>query len=720
MATNDTLPQQIRDGDDWFLGFASRLDPGNLPDKMLQASQNMRLQRGTGTIRLGAKRLNGYVTDNGIGSLRSTSVYTDPSTGDDFILMVLSSGFLLCYPDGSVYKYINFTYSANVNPVGAKYPIINLGSEVQAIQALNKVYILRGAATTPAAAVTFTNAAISNGTWGTFTVSGFPFRKWLALPYVTDTYEGTITITIPRDHGFQIGDVIEVFSPTSFSTVITAITNTTIVANYNPNLPAFPGNISFMLYDDVYNTEFIVQSTHQPHFNGTYPVQNPATILTTGQVTFHYFNNTGQPIDAHTNQTGMTLLQARSPIVWDGVSTTASPVNQTTFMNSTTAQVPPADFGIYFQNRLVLKTSDHYIAVSDILSDTFDMQLNNFNINLGSGDDIIGFLPWIESQFLVFMRRAIYIAFIETTNYISGPPGVNSSITVVTNEVGCLSRRSIVNAGQFVFFLSPKGVHMLTPQLDLKLLGNTQPLSEPIADFFDAINYTTAHHAAAAYYNNRFYISIPWKGSEYNSQNPTWSYNNRIAVYNTLNQQWESIDSYQSDMFVDEFFTCSYGSERRLMAGCRIWAGWLQVDVFNPILSPGVALFEEVQNFDEWSYSYVDPNYIVVPTSISGIIRTREYMFESLNEKRFLRAQIQTNNIAGDRVQIYVNVHDFDAREMVMDYTFEQGTDATLRPRIALRGSAIDVEVKILSGSPSIKAVQVTGINTDRALISQE
>jgi hypothetical protein len=407
----------------------------------------------------------------------------------------------------------------------------------------------------------------------------------------------------------------------------------------------------------------------------------------------------------------MTALQAKSPIVWDGVSATASPVNQTAFMTSTTAKVPPADFGIYFQNRLVLKTSDHYIAVSDILSDTFDMQLNNFNINLGSGDDIIGFLPWIESQFLVFMRRAIYIAFVQTTNYISGPPGVDSSITVVTNEVGCLSRRSIVNAGQFVFFLSPKGVHMLTPQLDLKLLGNTQPLSEPIADFFDALNYTTAFHSAAAYYNNRFYISVPWNNS---------TYNNRIAVYNTLNQQWESIDSYQSSMAVDEFFTCSYGNERRLMAGCRIWAGWRQGDAINPALSPGVALFEEIEDFDEWSYVYVPPNYVISPSAIYGLIKTREYMFDSLGEKRFTRAQVQTSNVSGDRIQITANAYDPDAQEMILDYTFEGGTHTTLRPRVALRGSAIDIEVQILSGSPSVKTVSVTGITTDRQMISQE
>jgi hypothetical protein len=712
MATNDTLPQQIKDGDDWFLGFASRLDPGNLPEKMLQASQNMRLQRGTATIRKGAKRLNGFVQDNRIADLRSTTVYTDPDTGEDFILMVLGGGMLLCYQDGTVYKYIDFTYSANVNPSTAAYPIINIGTETQAIQALDKVYILRGSATTPAAAVTFTNTAIAPSTWGTFTVIGFPWRKFLALPYVTNVGAGTVTITIPRDHGFVIGDVLEVFSPVQFSTTITAITNTTIVVNYNGLLPSTPGNISFMLYTDVYGTELIIQSTHDSRFNGTYPIQNPATILTTGNVVLHHFNNTGTNIGVHTNQTGMTALQAKSPIVWDGVSATASPVNQVNVMTGTTANVPPADFGLYFQNRLILKTSNHFIAASDILSDTFDMQLNNFNINLGSGDDIIGFLPWIESQFLVFMRRAIYIAFIETTNYLTGPPGAKSSITVVTNEVGCLARRTIVNAGQFVFFLSPKGVHMLTPQLDLKLIGNTQPLSEPIADFFDAINYTTAFHSCAAYYNNRFYISIPWNGSVYN---------NRLAVYNTLNQQWESIDSYQTDMYVDEFFACAYGNERRLMAGCRIWAGIFEdTDAGNPALSPGVALFEEVEGLDQWSYVYQDPNYVIQSSPINGLIKTREYMFDSLGEKRFTRAQVQTSNIAADRIQITASAYDPDAQEMILDYTFEGGTHTTLRPRVALRGSAIDIEVQILSGSPSVKTVSVTGITTDRQMISQE
>ena len=47
----------IRDGDQGFVGFASRLNPLTLPAGMLQDSVNMRLDRGVAQTRKGAKRL---------------------------------------------------------------------------------------------------------------------------------------------------------------------------------------------------------------------------------------------------------------------------------------------------------------------------------------------------------------------------------------------------------------------------------------------------------------------------------------------------------------------------------------------------------------------------------------------------------------------------------------------------------------------------------------
>jgi hypothetical protein len=720
MPQQDSSSGELIDGDDWFLGFASRLDPGNLPEKMLQAAENIRLQRGTASCRLGALRISGTINATTpvvaqYGAYRHTGVYVDPNNGYEYILVVTEASISLLYQDGTLYRDIRFAQqTGGAVPDQNSNPIIFLGSEVQAIQALDKVYLLRGSSENDFAQITFTNSAIPNNTWGTFTVTNYQISRWTSKPFVSSG--NNVVITIDRNHGFSVGDRLQTYAGSNNSfypivLVVSSTTETTISCNNISGLPVTTGTISFARYNDIFHNEFIIQvpDTAHDHFNGTYAVQNPTVNgMLSGTFTFQYFNNTGNNVSANTNHLAF-ILEAKSPIVWDGVSDYAYPVQQVNSMTGTTANVPPADFGIYFQNRLVLRIGNHYIAVSDILSDTFDMQLNNFNINVGSGDSIVGFLPWIENQFLVFMTKSIYVAYIETTSYISGPPGANSSITVVTNEIGCLARRTIVNAGQFVFFLSAKGVHMLTPQLDLKLIGNTVPLSEPVADFFEKLNYTKANHSCAVYFSNRFYITIPWNNSEYN---------NRTLVYNTLNQSWESIDIYQDDMYIDEYFICAYGNQRKLMAGCRIWSGNMQGDIVYPTLASGIALFDDVPGYDMFTLEGIPPTPF--PSHIDGYIRTREYMFSSLSEKKFTRSQIQFNNTQNDRVRVVANTHDPDTTEELTDYIFELSQDSTIRSRIATRGTTIDLSLYILSGTPSIKTITVSAFGTDRKMISQE
>ena len=250
---------------------------------------------------------------------------------------------------------------------------------------------------------------------------------------------------------------------------------------------------------------------------------------------------------------------------------------------------------------------------------------------------------------------------------------------------------------------------MLTPQLDLKLIGNTVPLSEPVADFFEKLNYTKANHSCAAYFSNRFYITIPWNNSDYN---------NRTLVYNTLNQAWESIDIFQSDMYIDEYFICAYGNQRRLMAGCRIWSGDTQGDAVYPTLASGIALMEQQSGYDIFTLAGSPP--ALVSSHIDGYARTREYMFSSLVEKKFTRSQIQFNNTQNDRVRVVANTHDPDTVEELNDYTFSTGVDSTIRSRIATRGTSIDLSLYILSGTPSIKTITVSAFGTDRRMISQE
>lgn len=451
------------------------------------------------------------------------------------------------------------------------------------------------------------------------------------------------------------------------------------------------------------------------------------TVTGTNTFTFQYTNNTGVTYAARTTQAGWTARRGLPPLIWeDGLAAVTFAQQKFTvdagLVTGITQSVPCADFGLYFQNRLILKYGDYQMLVSDILSEQCDTTLNNFVINTGGNDSIVGVLPWVQDQFLVFMTNSIYVVYVETDNFAAdSPPGAQSSTTVVTTEIGCLARRSIVSAGQFVFFLSANGVHMLTPQLDLKLLGNTLPLSEPIADFFDTVNFDAVQNSVAAYYNNRFYIAMP-TGSA--------TRNDRILVYNTLNQAWESIDYYPTGLFSDNLILSAYINQRRLMIITN-FAGSGQYG--------GVFLSEQEVEGDEFNTSNATPEipFTLLPKStqvvestlipstqnfvhIPASVKTREYTFGGTAEKRFSRGEFQFNNVQNDFVQIETNTHDPDVTETVLEYSFSGTTDGTLRPRIAARGASIDCTISFVVGRPSLKSAAVYAIAASRPMISQE
>jgi hypothetical protein len=118
------------------------------------------------------------------------------------------------------------------------------------------------------------------------------------------------------------------------------------------------------------------------------------------------------------------------------------------------------------------------------------------------------------------------------------PDDINTTVSrleLLTDEIGCSARRSIATAGQFVYFLSDAGVYRLDTRLDLKLRGDTKPLSEPIADQVARIQPAGAEYAVGLWHDNRYWLAAPVDGADVN---------NALFVYSALNEQWESIDEY--------------------------------------------------------------------------------------------------------------------------------------------------------------------------------
>lgn len=733
------MPQeQISDGDDMFVGFASRLDPGNLKPTLLQSSYNMRLQRGIAQPRKGTKRLTRSEL-NGL-TMVGSGLYLDDQGRENIVQVFTDRMYLFSPPQAATPSNLSVAYTF---PTGRT---ITSSDVCDVVQALDKIYIFRGKYDETVFTATESNPQILNGA------------------------TGIITVTTINPHGYSSGNEVTV--------------------RYNV------GN------DPRYG------------ITGNYVI----TVTSPTVFTFEWQNTTGSTLIAYTSNTGWTTQRGKPPLIWTAGSLSLQAAPQRNLVSGATVtgittSFPCADFGIYFQNRMVMMTNRYVVAASDILSEQTDLTLNSFTINDGGNDTIVGVLPWVNSQFLVFMTKSIFVCYIDPLYDPNVPGSVDESqTTVVTTEIGCLSRRSIVSAGQFVFFLSSNGVQMLTPQLDLKLLGNTLPLSESISDFFDNMNYSQASKAVSAYYNNRFYLAVPWNiagkatiecpvflpgqtktitvsnligfelqsgiaysieidkpeslaSSDYDflfgqktvtatglnsftytatavvavpvaifnatSVAKVETRNTRTLVYNTLNQAWESIDSYPNGLFSDNLITCAYVNQRRLM----IMTNFNGTTQFG-----GVFLTEENPNGDEFTAtiggSPILPFNLIPQTSeiaestiiesiqsfsrISASLRTREYMMGSLSEKRFSRCEYQFNNVQNDSVSINVTTHDPDSTETVLDYTFSGVTDGTLRPRIAARGCSVETTINFVTGRPALKSVSLHAIVASRPMISQE
>lgn len=732
------------DSDNNFIGFSSRLDPSNLKPGFSQSSRNMRLQRGTAQPRKGCERL----TDDALNlNMQSGSGYYVNAAGQDNVVMMFTDGIVLyntqtntfsqkyTFPAGrflpigqttkqtySTGTYTEYPVTIPPSPPITHYTGFAIVPTTIGINIGDKITV---GFTTTDAVLSYTDFTVKNVTNNNIvfydeTSNPFPFyfNFNISLTVNSFSFEPEIVQALDKLYIFRGAAGPKITATVSNPQITNGATVTVTVTTVTPHGLRVGSEVNIIDTTTPYQ---------HAYFHSNYIV---STVPSSTQFTFLFTNTTGSTIQAHTNISGFQAQQANPPLVWDGVSTALTFIDQTGVNVDGTFPLPPGEFGLYFQNRIVVKTADTEIIATDILSDQYD-PLNVFTVNQGGNDRIVGVLPWIENQFLVFMLKSIYVAYIDPRFDPTAPD--QSQITAVTTEVGCLARHSIVPAGQFVFFFSGKGVHMLTPQLDLKLLGNTMPLSEPIDDYFDIVNFDYAKKVTAVYFDNRFFIAFPVNES---------LFNNSILVYNTLNQAWESIDTYPEGMSIDNFVPAFYNNKRRLFIVSNIgmpvnvlvtpFGSTTSVNVLYGKYG-GIFLTEEIEGGDEFLGIIGTPllpfelpatlsasSYVSIPVAAS--IRSREYTFDTQMTKRFSRAEFNFNNSAGDDVSIYTTVHDPDATEEVLRYVFTGSSqiDGTIRPRIAMKGVGIDVEVVFNKGRPALKGSSIYAITSNRGMITEE
>jgi hypothetical protein len=691
-----------RDSDNGFIGFASRLNPLTLPAGMLQDSVNMRLERGTAQTRKGAKRL-----ADAISTADEPLTLSFDLAADKTISTITFSSTTATVTTASAHGYTNGQTVNIRGATGADAARYNGDFAIAGASGSTFTYTMTG---TPAANATGTLLANAG-------------------PIVKTTYSGGIFgagIFASRNYDNANEYVVMAGPSSAFLWRNTSPTDTVVTVGYpsSPDETIDPqDNVSIVqAYDRLYilreapidpATTFKQQFTNASGItvSGATATVNVNTHgLSAGQ-RVRIENSTVAAFDGHefdilggadaptTNAFKVTVPSGTSnavvdtirvrrvkpPLYWTGTGSFVRAAAGVPAEGPTYKRMRSVGWASYIQNRLIIPDGRDQVAISDYLdADLYDPFWQSFRTGAGGGDFVMAVHPWAEGSALVFCRKSIWLATLAQFPSTNGSDfAIDTAVAkleLVTDEIGCSARNSIVTAGRFVFFLSDAGVYRLDTQLDLKLRGDTKPLSDPVADLFERIDQSKVQRAFGIWHNNRYILAVPTLDSPDDT-------NDLVVTWSALNDQWESRDVY--GIGVDALVVGTYSNVRR---------------IFNVRRTGKLYLLDENNNGkdDEPSGS--------LQAQVTGTIKTRRYNMGTMSSKRFVRSLADVVLPDDGSIVVKANLINPDAEiTLVPGQTNDSGLaeDYTLKQPIRRKAHAAELIFETTAERPEIRNVSI-------------
>ncbi len=646
---------------------------------------------GTATVKFG------ILNDGAVNNIYGSTDFSDPNQASTQYIVLASNSkavgldvansitFDIGYPSAT-------TYSASVDM----------------IQAFNKVFIFQGGVT-----ALENNLRISTISAASVAVS-------------TDL----VTITTSSNHNLSTGDLVTI------SGVLGAGTDgafTSLDPNGSNKTITKTGDTTFTFALDVSGDETytvssssIVATDFTKVQSGTYtqPVELDSTdfTITNGLATVTVSNTLAAGDNVVLTSAGSSTLTTGDSFVVSEASSSAfkffvntddvGSVSDVHFTKRVSVglgfvHMPAPPFATYHQRRLIMpfqflstgtdtfetrNIRDEVIA-SDVLdTDTYDQVFAQYRFNAGTSDFVVGLHSFAEDKLLVFNRNSIHI--VTNTTDLKG-----ASTQVLTDEVGCVARKSIEQVGNQVIFLSDNGVYGTQFLDEYNLRGTETPLSEPINESIQRINKNAQENAVAVYFDNRYYIAVPLDSS---------NNNNAILIYNFLNKQWESIDSVNDANYqISNLLVLGDGDKRGVYAVNDI-GGVHRID-------------HRVDGVDRVSTQIGGTEQsIQIPASLT----TRQYTLGTLDRKRWKEfdLHIESSDTNTSDLNIDFETENPDDTGTIGTLTDFNGSalavseDVSIRGRIGnRRGYGIQFTFNNTIGRPIIRAIEVQGATTMRS-----
>jgi hypothetical protein len=645
------------------------------------------------------------LTDEAANEVFGATAYSDPLSDftDDYIFTATNNVMqIFRLRDGVEYK--------------VRYPAgESIYQRCSLIQANNKIYVHRGVQTPlecqPVLSELTIASAVRNNKTITITTAG-P-HSFTADQFVTLVGLGDYSL------GGNPNSYYQVQNPTSNTFEVTFATNDTGTETYIASGSRVEWFNDFSL---VANGQYIIPEH----------IIDSNVVATDGQVTVNEVNhglelgqeltvvNANAPLDLYIGNKlkvsqvidadNFTVpLPVQDIVSSDNVLFVLAKKAPISFLR----HMPAAPFAVENQRRLWMpyfyeedygttppswkaRTGKDEIIASDILdSDTYDVIGNQFKVTGGSNDYIVGIQPFTEDRLLIMCRRSIH--------QLVGASGslADVRINVVAPNLGCAARKTVVQVGNQVLFLSDKGVFSVSFLDEYNLRGDKVPLSEPIQPYIDQINQRFIDRAVATYFDNRYWLAVP-TGAE--------SENNLLFVYNFINEGWESIDRVDSLEFnIRDMVVAREGQENRLYVTTS---------------EGGV---HKIDGFDGGDQISVSAGVNVPETiPVQSKLITRQYDCDTIERKVFSQSEVhmksQIDGISDAKIVYETTDPDrSQSAQVVSDLLGSQipfNEDASIRSRIRLRGYGCSAVIQPTEGRPYVRAVKVEGRVTDRSTTS--
>jgi hypothetical protein len=195
--------------------------------------------------------------------------------------------------------------------------------------------------------------------------------------------------------------------------------------------------------------------------------------------------------------------------------------------NPIPSQWPTASYPIWAFSRLIYANTNT-LVVSDILSpEVWDPISQELTLDPIASDLITGLAVWQNQTIAVFRNGSTWI--VETGPNLAV---VDWELNRASATVGCACHGTIVQCGVEVYFLSEtgRGVYALSQMPTSNQMGVWTPISMPVKEYIDRINWSAVKNARATYWQDLYILSVPLDQA---------TYNNFILVYSITLNAWQ-------------------------------------------------------------------------------------------------------------------------------------------------------------------------------------